>query len=436
MRKKVLLITYYWPPSGGAGVQRVLKLGKYLGDFGWDPIIYTAHDAAYPIIDTSLEADVPADLTVLKGPIWEPYDVYKRFTGKKKGEKVYSGFLSEEKKPSLTERLSVWVRGNFFIPDARRFWIKPSVKFLTDYLAEHPVDAILSSGPPHTVHMIAKGVKQASGLPWIADFRDPWTNIDFYNQLKLTKWADRRHHKMEASVIREADRIVTVSWVWEQEFQELGAHSSSVITNGFDDADFSSSPPALADKFVCSHIGYLNRDRNSAELWEAFGDLCREIPKFREHLKLRFVGKTDHITFQQLAAQDLMDLVEKIDYVPHNEVLEYTRSSQILMLLVNNVPNVMGHIPGKTYEYVGSRRPILAIGPEDADFARVISETKSGVVCGFGEKEKMKRALLKMYQRYKKGTLANEEADTSRFTRRNATKQMAQRLTELIEQGK
>ncbi|MEM7370829.1 MAG: glycosyl transferase family 1 [Bacteroidota bacterium] len=431
MRKKVLLITYYWPPSGGAGVQRVLKLGKYLRDFGWDPIIYTAADAAYPIIDHSLEADVPSDITVLKGPIWEPYEVYKRFTGKKKGEKVYSGFLAEDKKPSLTERLSVWIRGNFFIPDARRYWIKPSVKYLTDYLDQHPVDAILSSGPPHTVHMIAKGLKQNTGLPWIADFRDPWTNIDFYDQLKLTKWADRRHHKMEASVIQEADSLVTVSWVWEKEFQELGAGTTKVITNGFDEEDFSDTAPPLSEKFICSHIGYLNRDRNSADLWEAFGELCREIPTFRDHLALRFVGKTDHITFQQLEAQGLTDLVEKIAYVPHNEVLRYTRSSQLLLLLVNNVPNVMGHIPGKTYEYIGSRRPILAIGPEDADFARVLSETKSGVICGFGEKEKMKRALLKMYQRYKKGKLNNEEADISRYTRRNATAQMAELLTDI-----
>ena len=138
--KKLLLITYYWPPSGGAGVQRCLKHVKYFRDFGWEPVVFTAEDAAYPILDESLTKDIPEGIEVVKGPIWEPYELYKRFTGQKKKERVYSGFLSEDKKPSFTQRASVWIRGNFFIPDARKFWIKPSVKLLTKYLKENPVE--------------------------------------------------------------------------------------------------------------------------------------------------------------------------------------------------------------------------------------------------------------------------------------------------------
>lgn len=429
--KRVLLITYYWPPSGGAGVQRVLKLVKYFRDFGWEPVVYTAAAAAYPITDPSLAADVPAGQEVLHGPIWEPYEAYKRFTGKKKGEQVYSGFLSEDRRPSLTERLSVWVRGNFFIPDARCFWIRPSIRYLRDYLAAHPVEALLSSGPPHTVHLIAKGVKAATGLPWIADFRDPWTNIDFYDQLMLTRWADRRHRRLERGVVEAADRLVTVSWVWAEEFRALGASDPAVITNGFDPADFTPAAPPLEADFVCSHIGFLNRDRNNALLWEAFGELARELPDFRRDLRLRFIGKTDYITFQQLEAQGLMDRVERIPYLPHHEVLTYTRSTQVLLLLVNNVPNVMGHIPGKTYEYIGARRPVLAIGPETADFARVLRETCSGEVCGFEDKEKMKRTLLSWWRRYRKGQLAPAEAPVEAYTRRTATGQMAAVLNAL-----
>jgi len=429
--KKVLLITYYWPPSGGAGVQRVLKTVKYLRDFGWEPVVYTAQDAAYPITDATLAADVPDGIEVIRGPIWEPYELYKRFTGKGGQKEVYSGFLSEDKKPSLTERLSVWIRGNFFIPDARRFWIKPSIRLLREWLTQHHVDAIMSSGPPHSVHLIAQGVKQATGLPWLADFRDPWTNIDFYHQLMLTNWADRRHHRLEGEVLRQADRVVTVSWVWAKEMDHLGATDTRVITNGYDHADFAEEAPPLEEKFVCSHIGYLNRDRNHGLLWEAFGELSRELPGFREQLRLRFVGKTDFIAFQQLEAQGLMDCVERIPYVPHREVLRYTRSSQLLLLLVNHVPNVMGHIPGKTYEYIGSDRPILAIGPEEADFARVLRETDTGVVCGFEAKEKMKRELTRMYQAYRKGKLKVEPRNRERFTRRAAAGKMAQVLGEI-----
>ncbi|MEZ4828739.1 MAG: glycosyltransferase [Bacteroidia bacterium] len=432
--KKVLLITYYWPPSGGAGVQRVLKLVKYFRDFGWEPVVYAPENPAYPIIDESLLNDIPPQQTVIRGRVWEPYDLYKTFTGQRKKERVYSGFLSEEKNPSLTQKLSVWIRGNFFIPDARKFWIKPSVSRLTEWLKTHPVDVILSSGPPHSVHLIAKGVKEKTGIPWVADFRDPWTNIDFYDQLMLTRWADRKHRKLEKSVVTRADKLVTVSWVWAKEFETLGARQVAVITNGFDHEDMKTEGIVhLEEKFVCSHIGYLNRDRNNETLWKAFGELCRELPGFKNDLKLRFIGKTDAITFAQLTQNELMDQVEKIDYIPHNEVLNYTRSTQVLLLLVNNVPNVMGHIPGKTYEYIGSRRPVLAVGPEDADFARVIRETNSGEVCGFDNLEKMKRVLFQFYRRYKKGELTNPEGPVERFTRREATRHMAAVLDKLAQ---
>lgn len=430
--KKVLLITYYWPPSGGAGVQRVLKTAKYLRSFGWEPIIFTAQDAAYPILDESLLQDVPQGLEVVKGPIWEPYDLYKKFTGQKEKKQVYSGFMSDQGKQSFTQKLSIWIRGNFFIPDARKFWIKPSIRFLHEYLREHPVDALMSSGPPHSVHMIAQGLRQKSNIPWLADFRDPWTNIDFYDQLKLSKWADRRHRKMEKTVIDSCDSLSTVSWVWGKEFEEMGAKNVAVITNGFDHEDFSSKSPELAEGFVCSHIGFLNQDRNSSVLWEAFGELAAEIPLFKEKLILRFIGKTDPICFQQLHAQGLAEQIEEIPYVPHNEVLTYTRSTQVLLLLVNDVPNVMGHIPGKTYEYVASRRPVLAIGPPEADFAKIIREGKSGTVCGFSDKESMKRALLKMFSQYKKGNLHTETVDIQKFTRKHAAGQIAEALTQMI----
>lgn len=417
--KKVLVICYYWPPSGGAGVQRVLKTAKYLREFGWEPIIYTAKDAAYPILDETLKKDVHPDQQVIRGPIWEPYELYKRFTGQGKKKRVYSGFLSEDKKPSLTQRLSVWIRGNLFIPDARRFWIKPSVKLLNSWLKENPVDAVLSTGPPHSVHLIARGVKKQHQIPWLADFRDPWTNIDFYDQLMLTRWADRKHHQLEKAVLNESDKLVTVSWAWAKEFEEMGKKDVRVITNGFDHADFEgiSGTPDLTFSF--NHIGYLNADRNPPALWKAFGELCEEVPGLKEDLKLRFIGKTDQVLFQHLEQNGLLDQVERVDYLPHEEVLPTLVRSQILLLLLNNTPNVMGVVPGKIYEYLAARRPILAIGPENGDSARILTETGAGVVCGFDDFEKMKRQIFKLYRSCKKGTLSIENADIDRFTRKH-----------------
>lgn len=430
--KKVLFILYYWPPSGGAGVQRCLKMVKYMRDFGWEPIVYTAKDAHYPIVDPTLEKDVHPQQLVLRHPIWEPYDLYRKFTGQKKEKRVYSGFMSKDQKPSFTQKASVWIRGNLFIPDARRFWIKPSVKFLTNYIKKHPVDAIISSGPPHSVHMIGRGVKRKTGIPWIADFRDPWTQIDFYDQLMLTGLADYWHKKLEKTVIKEASHLVTVSENWVELYKQLGAEKVRLIRNGFDHEDFEFEKPPLDTEFSCSHIGFLNQDRNSPELWEAFAALCSENQAFDSALKLRFIGKTDPSVFSQLDTLGLTDKVERIAYIPHNEVVKKTVSSQVLLLLVNDVPNVMGHIPGKTYEYVASGRPVLGIGPADADFAKVLRASQSGKTCEFGDKESMKKVLMNYFELFQKKQLSFEQPDLYAYTRKHATELMAQLLDELF----
>ncbi|MFN3939263.1 MAG: hypothetical protein ACK4IY_01670, partial [Chitinophagales bacterium] len=191
--KKALIITYYWPPSGGAGVQRWLKMTKYLKELNIQPVIYTAENPDMALKDYSLMDEVPDDVIVIKQPVWEPYDLYRKLLRKKKTESVNQGFISETKKSTVLEKFAVWMRGNFFIPDARKFWIKPSIRFLQKYLLHSPVDIIISTGPPHSMHMIALGLKAQTNIPWIADFRDPWTNIDFYDQLYLSRWADNKH---------------------------------------------------------------------------------------------------------------------------------------------------------------------------------------------------------------------------------------------------
>ena len=291
--KRVLIITYYWPPSGGAGVQRWLKFVKYLRNYGWEPVVYTARNPEAPALDHSLIKDVPEGLEVIRQPIWEPYTLYRNFVGLKKDVKISSGFLSENKKPGLAEKVAIWLRGNLFIPDARKFWIKPSIKFLTNYLQEYPVDAVVSTGPPHTTHLIALGIKKKLGLPWLADFRDPWTKIDFYDKLMLTPIADRRHHLLEKTVLKAADKIVTVSWSWAVDFEGLGSPRTDVITNGFDPDDFLDTNRDKPETFLLTHIGSLNKDRNPEFLWRVLGKMAKPDASFRQLLKIRFIGKTD-----------------------------------------------------------------------------------------------------------------------------------------------
>lgn len=429
--KKVLIITYYWPPSGGAGVQRWLKFVKYLRQFGWEPVVYTPENPEAPAIDNSLQKDVPENVTVLKTKIWEPYNLYKSFIGQKKEEKINAGFLTEKKKPGLTEKISVWIRGNWFIPDARKFWINPSTEFLAEYLKKNKVDAMVSTGPPHSMHLIALGLKRKLNIPWLADFRDPWTNIDFYDKLKLTKSSDEKHKKLELEVLKSADKVTVVSWNWAKDFEKILKRSYEVITNGFDEEDFNQSSSKLEDKFSISHIGAMNKDRNPNEFWKALKEVLNENDSLKKDLCLRLIGKNDISVIDSIERNGLKGFTETISYLPHNEVLKQICTSQLLLLPLNDTPNTLGIIPGKIFEYLAAKRPIFAIGNENGDSARIIREANAGVVCDFRNKEKIKEELKKMYEEYKNGNLKINSEKIDIHSRKNKTAELAAVLNSL-----
>jgi glycosyltransferase involved in cell wall biosynthesis len=430
LMKKFLLITYYWPPAGGGGVQRWLKMTKYFREYGWEPIIYTAEAGEQAAYDPSLVKEVPEGLEVVRTPIWEPYDLYKKFTGKKKEEKVYSGFISEGKKSSFTQDLSVFIRGNFFIPDARRFWIKPSIRFLKKYLEEHPVDAIISTGPPHSMHMIALGVKKHHDIPWIADFRDPWTQQDFYDQLKLTWPADLTHKRMEQKVLKKADRIVTVSWSWVEDFKALSkGREVDLITNGFDPADFQTTVSQRDEAFTICHIGSMNKDRNPQFFWKALSELKKEYPGFGKKLKIKLIGQVDFSIQQAIQQYGLTDQLERLDFMPHADVVEHMKKAQLLLLPINSTPNAMGILPGKLYEYLGARRPVLAVGPLTSDAAKVIQLTQAGTINDYDDLEGLKTNISNYFQQYQEDTLEVESSGIEQFSR----KALAGKYAELLK---
>lgn len=439
-QKRVLIITYYWPPTGGAGVQRWLKFTKYLRDFGWEPIIYTPENPDFPINDNSLLKDVPKDLEILKTRISEPYDVYRKIMRKKKTDAVNQGFLSEKKENKFLQSLMIWVRGNFFIPDARKFWIKPSIKFLSDYISNNPIDAVISSGPPHSMHLIALGIKQKFNTPWIADFRDPWTQIDFYDQLQLSKWADTMHKKLERKVLYTADKVVTVSWNWAKDLESLCERKVDVITNGFDDDDFIQTDKDIVHQmmpgFTFHHIGALNKDRNPHVLWKVFGDLCKELPDLKNSLRLIFTGKTDAQVFESLELNCLSQNAEKTEYLPHSEVVKLLLKSPVLLLPLNDTPNVAGIVPGKLFEYLAARRPIFAIGDVNGDTAKIIKETKAGTVCSFKDYEAIKKEILNLYQKYISKDLNIDSASIEKYTRKSCTGQYSLLLQEITNKSK
>jgi len=423
--KKVLIITYYWIPSGGAGVQRWVKFAKYLRQYGWEPIIYTPQNPEYPTIDHSFEKDIPADITVLKTPIWEPYNVYRNLTGKK-NQAINAGFISENKKQGWKDKLSIWIRGNFLIPDPRSFWIKPSVGFLSDYLKENPVDAIITTGPPHSMHLIGMGLKKNfPSLPWVADFRDPWTNIDFYKDLNLTWLADKIHHKLEREVLQKADTVLVVSRGMEEEFALMKPKKLRVITNGYDESDVQVGTLTLDGRFSISHIGTLNAARNPRIVWKVLSEICVENVDFKKDLQIQLVGKVDFSVLEDIQSYGLQEQLLKIDYLSHSEAIAKQNSSQVLMLLINQSGNAKGILTGKFFEYLAAKRPILAVGPTDGDAAVVLNETGAGVIVDFADEQETKTAILNYYNQYKKGTLSVQSESVERFSRRSLTGELA-----------
>jgi len=431
--KRLLIITYYWPPSGGSGVQRWLKFVKYLRQSGWEPVIYTPENPELPEADASLEKDIPEGVEIIRRPIWEPYLIYKRLAGLKKGDKLGAGFVNTKKKPGKLKELSLWIRGNFLIPDPRCFWIKPSVAFLSQYLVKHPVDAIVSTGPPHSMHRIALHLHRKTGTPWLADFRDPWTNIDFYKELQLTAVANKIHHRMELEVLKEASRVTVIGPYMATDFKRLLDRSYRVITNGFDPDD-TGQPVTIQPegKFSIAHIGTMAASRNPVSLWKALQQFSLELPGFKEDLEIRLAGNIDVVILENIHTCGLNGCLNKIDYLPHNEVVNLQKNTAVLLLQINNTPNARMILPGKFFEYMASGRPILCIGPADGDSATIIHETGCGLTAGFEDIELICAHIKTLYNAYKKNELVVSPAEINRFSRPELTKSLAVLLNEMI----
>lgn len=427
MSKKVLIITYYWPPSGGAGVQRWLKFAKYLPEFGWEPVIYTPENPYFAIKDESLVKDLPQDIKVIKKKIFEPYRLYERLVGEKGGS-VNQGFIDQEKEnASIASKISLWIRGNLFIPDARRFWIGPSVRYLNRYLKKQPVDAIVTSGPPHSMHLIGKRLKKKMNIPWIADFRDPWTQIDFYHKLNISKFADQIHRKLERSVFNLADTVLTVNWQMKYEFQRIGGQKIEVLTNGFDEDDFPAKKQKDIRKFTVFHLGSMNSDRNIDSFWKSLKDISARNENFHSQLRVVLIGKIDSSVFKSIAKYDLTSQLEHIDYMPHEEALSMAGEASLLYLPLNQTHNVKGITPGKLYEYLALKRPILCIGHKNGDAAKILDKTGAGKNFQPEDNEGMQNYIIKVFER----NYSIENADIEEFSRKNLTKKLDAILTDL-----
>lgn len=424
--KRILLVTYYWPPAGGPGVQRWLKFVKYLQDFGVEPIVYVPENPNYPMEDASLISEIPSNIRILKKPIFEPYKLAGMLS-KKDTRSMSSGMIENSEKQSFLQKSMLYVRGNFFIPDARKFWVKPSVDFLSEFLAKEKIETLITTGPPHSLHLIGLELKKKMKLRWIADFRDPWTSIGYQQELKLTKSSREKHQQQEKEVLQTADTILTTSFTTKKEFQMRTKRPIEVITNGYDVEP--TKEIMLDEKFSVSHIGSLLAERNPKNLWQAFSELAQENEEFKKHFRLQLIGKVSQEVLDAIQGFGLEEFVELVGYVPHQKAVQFQQKSQILLLLEIDRPETRGIIPGKLFEYMRSGRPILAIGPGNWDVEKIIEETHTGVCMRYAEKDKIKKQILTYFENYQAGNLGLEPSGIEKYSRRNLTEKLAKVIT-------
>ena len=429
--KKVLIITYYWVPAGGVAVQRFLKFTKYLRDYGWEPVILTVENGSYPYKDESLAKQVPAGIKVYKTKTFEPFEIYNLLRGQK-GKTVPLAVAAESNK-STFQKLSAYIRANFFLPDARKGWLPYAVKKANEIIPAEEIQAIITTGPPHSTHLIGQALKAQHNLPWIADFRDPWTEI-FNNQyLPFTERSKAKDKKMEASVLKDCDVATIIGEGMKEAFPTEYRAKMQVISNGYDEEDYDRSLSPATDKFRMRYVGNLFSNGDVPALWQAIAELRKEKEDFKKDFELEIIGRADAIVDSSIRAAGIQDAVVYGSFIPHGEAIQKMQTASLLLSVIPNLPNNKLIVTGKIFEYIGAGRPVFLIAPVDSDAAQIISQSKTGAIHDYSDKAKMKATLLHYYQDYKNGIDSSTAGNKDGYSRKTLTGRLASILDKLIQ---
>ncbi|MFT5970564.1 MAG: hypothetical protein ACI8ZO_001078 [Flavobacteriales bacterium] len=426
--KKVLVITYYWPPASGPGVQRWVKFSKYLRDFGWDPVILTIANGSYPSSDESLANDLPEDLQVFKTRTIEPFALYAKLMGQK-DNKLPIGYAGEENK-GIIGKIAQKIRANLFIPDARIGWTPFAYAKAAKIITEQEIDTIITTGPPHSTHLIGRKLKRLGNLKWIADFRDPWTNIYYNKQLPKSKRSIIKDHKLETSVIKECDQLITVTPGLVSEFKNR-KKGINLIFNGYDPEDFEGIQQVTDSKFSLSYIGNLKASQNCKVFWEVLSDLIKTNQEFKEDFELRLIGNTNPAIKKELLELNLDSNIKFEEFVPHHVAIQKMKNSQMLFFIVPEVENNDILLTGKIFEYLASTTPLFSVGPKGGNAAKIISECKHQEMIDYADKNELKSAVLANYLHWKENNNALPKHKGNvhlKYSRKGLTEQLSKVL--------
>lgn len=414
----MLIISYYWPPSGGPGVQRWLKFVKYLPEFNIEPILFIPKNANYPLLDKSLSDDVNKDLKVIQFPITEISGFLPKF---KFLNSVRSGNISKPHNQSLLQKIIFFIRGNLFIPDMKIFWKSSSVNFLSDYLPKNNIDTIITTGPPHSVHLIGLELKRKLNINWISDFRDPWVKLNYLNRFHLLPFSRKSHISLRNKVLINSNAVIVTSERLKDLFSNITSNIYK-ITNGF---DYIIKENNLDNKFSISHIGSLYPERNPKFLWDSLEELFEG--SFKKDLQINFIGNTSEKIKKELSRRKFHNHVRFYDYVDYNRALELMCSSQALLMIEVNDEESSYAIPGKLFDYLNSKRPIISIGPNISEVSEILNNTNSGRFFNYHDKRNLKLYINQLYKSYKNGTnIISDKSKIDMFKRINLTKKLSE----------
>lgn len=427
--KKILIITYYYPPAGGSGVQRWLKFAKYLPDFGITPIILKPKNPCYSIFDFLLLNEIPKSQEIIEIPIWEPYSLSRMINPK--NIKYEIGQFDVNNNHDFLSRILIFIRANFLIPDPRKFWINPCYKFLKKYLYDNNIKHIITTGPPHSLHLIGLKLKKNNpNLKWIADFRDPWLNILHEEKLKILNFAKKKHEKLEKNVLNNSDLILVTNYSDVYKNQKLGIHNCVTITNGFDSVF--SKKKEKNKKFTITYCGIMEQLRNPIILWEIIIELINSNLINSKYFELKLIGKIDQKILYKINNSILKKILNFKGYLSHQVCLEEINNSNLLLITNFKSNKYKGIIPGKLFDYLSTYNKILSIGPKSSDVEKILNITQIGKHFNYEQKIEIKSFVINSYYDWINDISYNyDNQNIMKFHRKNLTKILSEKIHSL-----
>jgi len=432
--KKVLVISYYFPPAGGPGSLRVVKFVRYLSRMGWQPVVLTVKKGEFPYRDESLAKEIPPNVVIHRTTSWDPFLLYKKFTGKSEDETIPIGILTH-KKTSLKEKIAAFVRSNFFIPDARIGWIPFALWKAFRIIRQEKIKLVFISSPPHSSQLVGFCLKTCTGIPWVADLRDPWTDIRYYEFVKRSKISYRLDRFLETLVLKRTNAITTVSSDLVRMFSaKLKGNFSGkfhIIPNGYDEEDFSALEYQPHSTFEILHTGNMQDHQNPLILWKVLRKMTDQHSEYRHLIRVRLVGRTHPEIQQAVTEMGLEDMVSFLPFKPHREILPMMKNADLLLMVIPRVQKNLGIVTGKFFEYMGTNCPILIIGPPESDAGKLIRPLVGSLIINYDDEGKLEQYLIDAITKWKAGKWF---FDNREYTRQFSRKVLTEKLITIFNQ--